>query len=187
MLAAEGLQEPLGEEPRAALCWTQLVPDSSRGSTADTAQPRCCHLWLGETWPRGRCPCSWQGGWNQMTWKVPSKPNYLQILREAVYWPYPPIPPCTERADESGVLEKGSIGNGTGKVLFYCFIWFFTTQTLNWQYIHSLQGGFVLPMTVISTVPVFTMMHEPSHPIFYSCCVEKGEWVSGWVGDWWEF
>jgi len=27
-----------------------------------------------------RCPCSWQGGWNQMIFKVPSNPNHSMIL-----------------------------------------------------------------------------------------------------------
>lgn len=39
MLAAEGLQEPLREETRAALCWTQPVPDGSRGSPAGQLSP----------------------------------------------------------------------------------------------------------------------------------------------------
>ena len=30
--------------------------------------------------PEGRCPCSWQGGWNQMIFKVPSNPNHSIIL-----------------------------------------------------------------------------------------------------------
>ena len=28
-----------------------------------------------------RCPCSWQGGWNQIIFKVPSNPNHSMILR----------------------------------------------------------------------------------------------------------
>ena len=35
-------------------------------------------LWA--TWSSGRCPCSWQGGWNQMIFKVPSNPNHSMIL-----------------------------------------------------------------------------------------------------------
>ena len=35
-------------------------------------------LWA--TWCSGRCPCSWQGGWNQVIFKVPSNPNHSMIL-----------------------------------------------------------------------------------------------------------
>jgi len=31
-------------------------------------------------WSSGRCPCSWQGGWNQMIFKVLSNPNHSMIL-----------------------------------------------------------------------------------------------------------
>ena len=31
-------------------------------------------LWA--IWSSGRCPCSWQGGWNQMIFKVPSNPYH---------------------------------------------------------------------------------------------------------------
>jgi len=31
-------------------------------------------------WSGGRCPCSWQGRWNQMVFKVPSNPNYSMAL-----------------------------------------------------------------------------------------------------------
>jgi len=29
---------------------------------------------------KARCPCSWQGGWNQMIFKVPSNPYHPMIL-----------------------------------------------------------------------------------------------------------
>jgi len=32
------------------------------------------------TWSSGRCPCSWQGGWNQMIFKVTSNPYHSMIL-----------------------------------------------------------------------------------------------------------
>jgi len=32
------------------------------------------------SWSSGRCPCSWQGGWNQMIFKVPSNPYHSMIL-----------------------------------------------------------------------------------------------------------
>ena len=32
------------------------------------------------TWSSGRCPCSWQGGWNEMIFKVPSNPYHSMIL-----------------------------------------------------------------------------------------------------------
>ena len=35
-------------------------------------------LWA--TWSSGRCPCSWQGGWNQMIFKVTSNPYHSMIL-----------------------------------------------------------------------------------------------------------
>jgi len=31
-------------------------------------------------WSSGRCPCLWQGGWNQMIFKVPSDPYHSMIL-----------------------------------------------------------------------------------------------------------
>ena len=30
--------------------------------------------------PKATCPCSWQGGWNRMIFKVPSSPNHSMIL-----------------------------------------------------------------------------------------------------------
>jgi len=35
---------------------------------------------LRATWSSGRCPCSWQGGWNQMILKIPSNPYHSMIL-----------------------------------------------------------------------------------------------------------
>ena len=46
------------------------------------------------TWFRGRCPCSWQGGWKQMIFKVPSNPNHSMIL-----WFYERRQPPTRGAD----------------------------------------------------------------------------------------
>ena len=34
--------------------------------------PGWMELWA--TWSSGRCPCSWQRGWNQMVLKIPSNP-----------------------------------------------------------------------------------------------------------------
>ena len=39
-----------------------------------SSRPGWMELWA--TWSSGRCPCSWQGGWNQMIFKVPSNPNH---------------------------------------------------------------------------------------------------------------
>jgi len=38
--------------------------------------------WIGlwATWSSGRCPCSWQGVWNQMIFKVPSNYYHSMIL-----------------------------------------------------------------------------------------------------------
>jgi len=36
-----------------------------------------CKWW---TWSKGRCPCSWEGGWKQVTFKVTSNPNHSVIL-----------------------------------------------------------------------------------------------------------
>jgi len=38
--------------------------------------------WTGlrATWPSGRCPCSWQVGWKEMIFKVPSNPKHSVIL-----------------------------------------------------------------------------------------------------------
>jgi len=35
-------------------------------------------LWA--TWSSGRCPCSWQRGWYQTIFKVPSNPYHSMIL-----------------------------------------------------------------------------------------------------------
>jgi len=42
-------------------------------------RPAWMELWA--TWCSGRCPCSWQGGWNQMIFKVPSNPYHSMIMR----------------------------------------------------------------------------------------------------------
>lgn len=31
---------------------------------------------LGATWSSGKCSCSWQGGWNEMIFKVSFHPNH---------------------------------------------------------------------------------------------------------------
>ena len=41
------------------------------------SRPGWMELWA--TWSSGSCPCSWQGGWNQMIFKVPSNPNHSTI------------------------------------------------------------------------------------------------------------
>ena len=43
-------------------------------------------LWV--TWSSGRCPCPWQGGWNEMIFKAPSNSNHSMILRchESHHW-----------------------------------------------------------------------------------------------------
>ena len=42
------------------------------------SRPGWMELW--ETWSSGRCPCSWQRGWNQMIFKIPSNPNHSMTL-----------------------------------------------------------------------------------------------------------
>jgi len=31
------------------------------------------------TWPSGRCPCAWQGGWNWVIYEASSNPNHSVI------------------------------------------------------------------------------------------------------------
>jgi len=38
------------------------------------SRPGWTGLWA--TWAGGRCPCPWQGGWNEMIFKVPFNPNH---------------------------------------------------------------------------------------------------------------
>jgi len=42
------------------------------------SRPGWMELWA--PWCGGRCPCWWQGGWNQMIFKVPSNPDHSMIL-----------------------------------------------------------------------------------------------------------
>jgi len=42
------------------------------------SRPGWMELWA--TWSSGRCPCWWQWGWNQMSFKVPSNPYHSMIL-----------------------------------------------------------------------------------------------------------
>jgi len=39
--------------------------------------PGWMELWA--SWAGGRCPCRWQGGWNQMGFEVPSNPKHSVI------------------------------------------------------------------------------------------------------------
>ena len=41
------------------------------------SRPGWMELWT--PWSGGRCPCSWQWGWNQEIFKVPSNPNHSMI------------------------------------------------------------------------------------------------------------
>jgi len=36
----------------------------AQGQRISCSRPDWMELWA--TWSSGRCPCSWQGGWNQM-------------------------------------------------------------------------------------------------------------------------
>ena len=42
------------------------------------SRPGWMGLWA--TWSSGRCPCPWQGAWNEMIFKVSSNPNHSMIL-----------------------------------------------------------------------------------------------------------
>ena len=51
------------------------------------SRPGWMRLWA--TWSGGSCPCPWQGGWNEIIFKVPSKPNnsvFLWFLCCPVAW-----------------------------------------------------------------------------------------------------
>ena len=58
------------------------------------SRPGWMELWA--TWSHGRCPCAWQGGWNQMIFKVPSNTNHSMIL-----WYPTSIHPSTHTQQES--------------------------------------------------------------------------------------
>ena len=47
------------------------------------SRPGWMELWA--TWSGGRCPCSWQEGWKQGIFKVPSNPNHSVILWFILY------------------------------------------------------------------------------------------------------
>jgi len=42
---------------------------------------------MGRKWSGGRCGCSWRGGWNQMSFKVPSNPNHSMKMGEVSLYP----------------------------------------------------------------------------------------------------
>ena len=52
-----------------------LLPPSVRQDRGSLVR---MELWA--TWSSGRCPCSWQGGWNQMIFKVSSNPYHSMVL-----------------------------------------------------------------------------------------------------------
>ena len=63
--------------------WPLLSPTIG-SQTLFAPLPPWLLLWA--PWSGGRCPCWWQGGWNQMIFKVSSNPNHSMIL-----W-FPEIP-----------------------------------------------------------------------------------------------
>jgi len=55
-----------------------VVPYRLRTCKWKCSRPGWMELWA--TWSSGICPCSWQGDWNQMIFKVPSNPYHYMIL-----------------------------------------------------------------------------------------------------------
>jgi len=61
-----------------SVCTHQITSSSGNRSKRKCSRPGWMELWA--AWSGGRCPCSWQGGWNQMIFKVPSNLNRSVIL-----------------------------------------------------------------------------------------------------------
>ena len=55
------------------LCGLQMIQFGFKGVSRKGAP------WA--AWSSGRCPCPWQGGWNEMIFKVPSSPSHPVIVR----------------------------------------------------------------------------------------------------------
>jgi len=57
--------------------WNKLLREVVTASSLEVFQARLDRA----TWSSGRCPCPWQGHWNEMISKVPPKPNHFMIIR----------------------------------------------------------------------------------------------------------
>jgi len=62
---------------RAVRHWNRLPREAMDALSLEVLKAK---LDGGATWSGGQCSCSWQGGWNQMIFKVPSNPNHSMIL-----------------------------------------------------------------------------------------------------------
>jgi len=68
--------------------WHGLPREAVAAPSLAVFKARWMELWA--TWSSGRCPCSWQGGWNKMIFKVTSNPYHSMIL-----WFYDISADCT--------------------------------------------------------------------------------------------
>lgn len=76
----------LQAEPPEGFCNKNL---SISGIPPDTDWLFQNHLHIA-TWSSGRCSCPWQGDWKQVTFKVPSNPDYsiiynVHLLQVSLY------------------------------------------------------------------------------------------------------
>jgi len=69
-----------------------------------------------------KCPCPWQGGWNQMTFKVPSNPNHSMITR----WEF-----CIQSSCSFAVLPAS------------LWKWFAALLGKEVEFLPLLHGGFI--------------------------------------------
>ena len=77
------------------------------------SRPGWMELWA--PWAGGRSPCSWQGGWNQMSFKVPSNPNH-SVIRWLKVLKYI----CCNRADASGEASFACFHVSMNNLWFEC-------------------------------------------------------------------
>lgn len=86
------------EEQRTDAC-SPYQPDGHHGdgiflTDAKTAQGDAVYPKDFNPSNQGRCPCHWQGGWNEMIFKIPSKPNHSMTLRQNTKPGCPSAPPA---------------------------------------------------------------------------------------------
>lgn len=63
---------------RVERCWNRLPRKVADAPSLEVSRPGC--VWLWTMWASEKCPCLWQGVWDNMIFKVPSNSRHSMIL-----------------------------------------------------------------------------------------------------------
>ena len=103
------------------------------------SRPGWMELWA--TWSSGRCPCSWQGCWNQMILKVPSNPYLSMNLWFYEIWCWKECKICLEAVSSFllSISNQHFFYTFPSKILSWNLVWvekrvYISVQALRWLF-----------------------------------------------------